>query len=113
MAGVGAPVGKVRSVLTVVAENGSTRDGLSLLDDVVRQGARRMLAAALEAQVDAYLVDLADQRGEDGRRLVVQRNGYHRPRQVVTSAGAIEVKAARVNDKRTNPDTGQGPGIVV
>jgi putative transposase len=106
MAGVGAPVGKVRPVLTVVAEDGSTRDGVSLLDDVVREGARRMLATALEAEVDAYLVDLADQRGEDGRRLVV-RNGYHRPRQVTTSAGAIEVKAPRVNDKRTDPVTGE------
>ena len=106
MAGVGAPVGKVRPVLTVVAENGSMRDGVSLLDDVVREGARRMLAAALEAEVDAYLADLADQRDQDGRRLVV-RNGYHRPRQVATSAGAIEVKAPRVNDKRTDPATGE------
>ncbi len=61
-----------------------------------------MLAAALEAEVDAYLADLADQRGEDGRRLAV-RNGYHRPRRVTTSAGAIEVKAPRVNDKRDRP----------
>jgi putative transposase len=90
-------------VLTVVAENGSTRDGVSLLDDVVLEGARRMLAAALEAEVDAYL---ADQRGEDGRRPVV-RNGYHRPRQVITSAGAIEVKAPRVNDKRIDKATGE------
>ena len=33
------------------------RDGVSLLDDVVREGARRMLAAALEAEVDAYLAE--------------------------------------------------------
>ena len=105
MAGVGAPVGKVRPVLTVVAENGSMRDGVSLLDDVVREGARRMLAAALAAEVDVYLAELAEQRGEDGRRLVV-RNGYHRPRQVATSAGTIEVKTPRVNDKRVDPGTG-------
>ena len=103
MAGVGAPVGKVRPVLTVVAENGLARDGVSLLDDVVREGARRILAAALEAEVDAYL---AEQRDQDGRRLVV-RNGYHRPRQVATSSGAIEVKAPRVNDRRTDPETGE------
>jgi putative transposase len=78
MAGVGAPVGKVRPVLTVVAEDGSVRDGVSLLDDVVWEGARRMLAAALEAEVDGYLADLAEKRDQDGRRLVV-RNGYHRP----------------------------------
>jgi putative transposase len=106
MAGVGASVGKVRPVLTVVAENGSVREGVSLLDDVVREGARRMLAAALEAEVDAYLADLADLRGEDGRRLAV-RNGHHRARRVATGAGAIEVKAPRVSDKRIDPVTGE------
>ena len=35
------------------------------------------------------------------------RNGYHAPREVLTSAGAVEVTAPRVNDKRTDPDTGQ------
>jgi hypothetical protein len=43
---------------------------------------------------------------ENGRRLVV-RNGSAQPRTVVTSAGAVEVTAPRVNDKRTDPDTGQ------
>lgn len=46
-----------------------------------------MLAEALQAEVDAYIAKFADQRGEDGRRLVV-RNGYHQPRTVLTSAGA-------------------------
>jgi transposase-like protein len=109
VAGIGALVGNVRPVLAVAAENGSARDGFSLLDDVVREGARRMLAAALEAEVDGYLADPADlakQRDQDGRRPVV-RNGYRRPRQVATSAGTIEVKAPRVNDKLIDPDTGE------
>jgi Transposase, Mutator family len=42
----------------------------------------------------------------EGRRLVV-RNGYHQAREVLTSAGAIEVRAPRVNDKRTDPDSGE------
>ena len=65
-----------------------------------------MLAAALEAEVDGYLADLAGQRDQDGRRLVV-RNDYHRPRRVVTSAGAVEVKAPRGNDKRIDEATGE------
>ncbi len=65
-----------------------------------------MLAAALEAEVDAYLAELAHERDERGHRLVV-RNGHAQPRQVLTSAGAIEVVAPRVNDKRTDPATGQ------
>ena len=51
------------------AERSATLDGL------VAEGARRMLAAALEAEVDDYLARLADQRDEHGRRLVV-RNGH-------------------------------------
>lgn len=45
-------------------------------------------------------------RGENGRRLVV-RNGSHQPREVLTSAGAVEVTVPRVNDKRTDPVTGE------
>src|SRR3954449_1420070 len=73
--------------------------GGSLIDEIVRDGARRMLAAALEAEVAAYLAAHADQLDQAGRRLVV-RNGRAKPRQVLTSAGAVPVAAPRVNDKR-------------
>jgi hypothetical protein len=49
---------------------------------------------------------LAAERDDDGRRLVV-RNGYHQSRAVLTSAGAVQVTVARVNDKRADPGTGQ------
>ena len=65
-----------------------------------------MLAEALQAEVDAYIAAFAAERGENGRRLVV-RNGYHQPREVLTSAGAIEVTVPRVNDKRTDPESGE------
>ena len=86
--------------------DGGTAGFRSLIDEIVRDGARKMLAAALQAEVAAYVEQFADQVDEDGRRLVV-RNGYHQPRTVVTSAGAVEVKAPRVNDKRTDPETGE------
>jgi transposase-like protein len=92
-------------VLSVVNDDGTTPNG-SLIDEIVREGARRMLAAALEAEVNAYVAELADQRDEAGRRLVV-RNGYHQPRKVTTAAGAVEVKAPRVNDKRVDAETGE------
>ena len=71
-----------------------------------REGARRMLAEALQAEVDAYIAAFAAERDENGHRLVV-RNGYHQSREVLTAAGAIEVAAPRVNDKRTDPATGE------
>jgi transposase-like protein len=77
----------------------------SLIDELVREGARRMLAEALQAEVDAYIARFAGERDEKGHRLVV-RNGSHQSREVLTSAGAVEVTAPRVNDKRVDPDTG-------
>jgi hypothetical protein len=53
-----------------------------------------------------YLAAYAAERDENGRRLVV-RNGHARPRMVTTGAGAVEVSAPRVNDKRVDAATGQ------
>jgi hypothetical protein len=58
----------------------------SALDEIVREAARSMLAAALRAEAAAYVEEHADQVDEAGRRLVV-RNGYAQPRQVLTAAG--------------------------
>ncbi|MER5665937.1 IS256 family transposase [Streptomyces mirabilis] len=92
-------------MLSVVTDEGSTESG-SLIDEIVREGARRMLAAALEAEVNQYIAELAAETDGAGRRLVV-RNGYHQPRTVVTAAGPVEVKAPRVNDRRINEATGE------
>ncbi|WP_030689403.1 IS256 family transposase [Streptomyces sp. NRRL B-1347] len=92
-------------MLSVVNEDGTTATGF-LIDDIVREGARRMLAAALEAEVDQYIAELAGEKDESGRRLVV-RNGHHRSRSVTTSAGAVEVKAPRVNDRRIDEGSGE------
>jgi putative transposase len=83
-----------------------TAAGRSLLDEIVRDGARQMLAAALQAEVAAYIEAHADQVDERGRRLVV-RNGSHEPREITTAAGAVPVTAPRVNDKRIDEVTGE------
>ena len=88
-------------MLSVVADEAARTELLADLDELAREGARRMLAAALEAEVAAYIAAHADQLDEAGRRLVV-RNGHAQPRQVLTSAGAVEVAAPRVNDKRVD-----------
>ena len=96
-------------MLTVVhdaEEANGGEAGRSLLDEIVRDGARQMLAAALQAEVAAYVAAFADQLDENGHRLVV-RNGYHQPREVLTAAGAVQVKAPRVNDRRVDPDSGE------
>ena len=95
-------------MLTVVHEDQDPNEtGLSrsLLDEIVREGARKMLAAALQAEVADYIARHAGEVDDNGHRLVV-RNGYHTERDVMTAAGAVTVKAPRVNDKRIDPDTG-------
>jgi transposase-like protein len=94
-------------VLKVVAEDASGQAASgSLIDEIVRDGARRMLAVALQAEVAAYIAAHADEVDEVGRRLVV-RNGSAVSREVMTSAGAVAVTAPRVNDKRIDPATGE------
>ncbi len=73
------------------------------LDEIARQGARRMLAEALQAEVEAYIEAARDQRDEHGRALVV-RDGRAREREVLLGAGAVEVRAPRVNDRRVDED---------
>jgi putative transposase len=90
----------------VAAQSAATSTGGSLIDEIVREGARRMLAAALEAEVAAYIAAHVSELDERGRRLVV-RNGHAQPRQVLTSAGAVEVVTPRVNDKRIDEATGE------
>lgn len=84
----------------------SSAGGGSLLDEIVRDGARQMLAVALHAEVAAYIEAHADERDERGHRLVV-RNGHHGEREVTTAAGAVAVRQPRVNDRRVDEATGQ------
>lgn len=69
------------------------------LDEIIRSGAKRMLQHALELEVQEYIASHALEVDEAGRRLVV-RNGKGQARKITTTAGAIEVEAPRVNDKR-------------
>ncbi len=58
-----------------------------------------MLAAALEAEVDDFVGQFTEVRGDDGRR-VVRRNGYAQERKLQTGLGDIDVRAPRVRDDR-------------
>jgi transposase-like protein len=93
-------------MLRVVADDDARAELTLDLDAICREGARRMLAAALEAEADAYTAAFSGELDGDGHRLVV-RNGRARPRVIATGAGPIEVEAPRVNDKRVEEDTGE------
>jgi transposase-like protein len=66
------------------------------LENLAREGARRMLERALAAEVDAFLGRGRYQRG--GRRRRGYRNGYARPRQIGIGTWSVPVRAPRVAD---------------
>jgi transposase-like protein len=65
------------------------------LDELAREGARRLLVAALEAEVADYLARHGEARDERGHAEVV-RNGHGQPRKVTVGAGTLEVRAPKV-----------------
>jgi len=80
---------------------GGNEELLDTLDSLAREGARRMIAAALRAEADAYVEQFTGEVDEHGHRLVV-RNGRAKERRVTVGSGTIPVRAPRVNDKRVD-----------
>src|SRR5215208_5827933 len=76
------------------------------LSEVLREGARALLAQAVEAEVAAFLGSHADKQTQDGRQRLV-RHGHRPERKVVTGLGPVPVRAPRVRDR-----TGAGEGRI-
>jgi len=74
-----------------------------VLNEILRRGARELLAAAIEEELQQYVSAHTDQKDELGRRLVV-RNGYLPEREIQTGLGPLEVTQPRVNDRRLDCD---------
>ena len=90
--------------MSVVGDEGRS-ELVGDLDELVREGAPRMLAVALEEEVAAYVAAHAGELDEHGHRLV-RRNGHARKRVLITGAGQVPVAAPRVDDRRIDPATG-------
>src|SRR5919108_1526717 len=98
--------GRNAAMLSVVADDAAQAELRLDLDELLREGARRMLAVALEAEVDAYIACYAEQVDERGHRLV-PRNGHAPARTIATGVGRVEGARPRVADRRVDPATGQ------
>jgi putative transposase len=73
--------------------------GQDILTEILRDGARRLLAEAVEAEVAAWIDTHAHLRDASGRQQVV-RNGHLPERTIQTGIGEIEVRQPRVHDRR-------------
>jgi len=76
----------------------ATPETMGALEIIVREGARKMLQAALEAEIEEHLSRFKHLVDEDGKRLVV-RNGVMPERTVLTGAGPIPITRPRVDDR--------------
>jgi hypothetical protein len=85
--------------LTTDAIEGEAPEITQSLDELARKGARRMILAALEVEVEQYVQELRHLRDELDHAMVV-RNGHARERAVQLGSGPVKVKAPRVNDRR-------------
>src|SRR5574340_1579908 len=75
------------------------KDSELSLDEIAREGARRLLVKALNEEVEEYISMFKDQVDEKGHRLVV-RNGVGKTRSVTMGSGAVQIQAPRVDDQR-------------
>ena len=76
-----------------------------MLHALAREGARRMVAAALEAEFGEHIAAFAAEVDEDGKQLVV-RNGQARERRVTVGSRTVPIQAQPANDERVEPETG-------
>lgn len=82
------------------------------LDELARQGAKRMIAAALELEVAEYIERSRHLKDELGHALVV-RNGRARGRRLLLGCGTIEIAAPRVHDRREGCKFRSSLGVVI
>ncbi len=73
--------------------------GQDVITEILRDGAGRMLAQAIEAEVATWIDDHAQLKDDQGRRQVV-RNGHLPERAIQTDIGDIPVTQPRVQDRR-------------
>ena len=73
------------------------------LTAILRSGARRLLAQAVEAEAEAFLAEMRDLRLPDGRERLV-RHGYGPERLVQTGIGPVPVQRVKLRDRGAGPD---------
>jgi len=86
--------------LTTNGPEGQTPEIEQTLDELAREGARRMIAAALEVEVEHYVGALRHLRDETDHALVVRNGKSHHERTISMGAGSVRIRAPRVNDRR-------------
>jgi putative transposase len=75
------------------------QESRNVLEDLLKTGAQRMLAQAIECEVADFVEGYKNQRDENGQMLVL-RNGYLPEREILTGMGPLPIRQPRVDDRR-------------
>lgn len=89
----------MKNVTTIGKRSRVEEESKTALEEILRDGARRLLQEAIENEVREYIEEQSQIRDEDGKRLVV-RNGRLPQREIITGVGRVRIEQPRVNDKR-------------
>ena len=76
------------------------------LTELLRTGARKLIAEAIQAELDEILQQFADQTTKDGKQRVV-RNGYQPEREILTGIGKVDVKVPKIRSREGEPESFQ------
>ena len=76
-----------------------------MLEEILQEGAQKLLQAAIENEVEEYITQYKQQRDERGRSLAV-RNGYLHEREILTGLGPIKIKQPRVDNRKLRKKKG-------
>lgn len=78
----------------------------SVLEQVAREGARKMLQLALENEVGEFIQRYSNLTDDNGKKVVI-KNGYMPAREIVTGMGPLEIKQPRIDDRNLKGYSGE------
>jgi transposase-like protein len=76
------------------------------ITEILRNGAKRLLAEALELEIAGFLSQYADLKDDQGRMRII-RNGYLPERKIQTGIGPVPAKAPRIRDRKPEDESGR------
>ena len=94
---------KINNVIGIKKPEAFIKDPIS---ELLRQGARQLLTAALEAEIESFMTQYKEIQDGNGHQRVV-RNGYLPEREIQTGIGQVSVKAPRIRDRQPDSQNGR------
>ena len=89
-----------KNKITKIPQNNPVENVLKdmSLDEILKEGARKLLQAAIESEIDEHLEKYKSMKDSQGKQLIT-RNGHMPEREIQTGVGPVKVRRPRVDDR--------------